>query len=91
MALFFGDAGFFSVEYIIFAFRLETKEGGFTPLLVIRLRAACLLLVAVGCVAQSQGAEEGLSLTLELEHDDPTLLGVFADDLAELFHMDSSI
>lgn len=31
MALFFGDAGFFSVEYIIFAFRLETKEGGFPP------------------------------------------------------------
>lgn len=65
---------------------MEQKRGGCPPLLIIRLRAVYLLLVAVGRIAQGQRAEEGLSLTLELEHDDPALLGVFADDLAELFH-----
>ena len=62
------------------------KKEGVAPLLVIRLRAVYLLLGAVGRIAQSQRAEEGLPLTLELEHDDPALLGVFTDDLAELFH-----
>ena len=46
---------------------MEQKRGGCPPLLIIRLRAVYLLLVAVGRIAQGQRAEEGLSLTLELE------------------------